>query len=596
MAKLKTGPKVILIAATVGGGIFLASQAANRGLIPGLGIKESAVPEAVALPQAQEVQHVKADKELGCPSGKVIGTGIPVRAAIWAWNSQMGWVCSNGGAQTTEGSLQAKNGVTNLQFIRQDDVSLMQAGLVKFAEQLKDGVPQPTEGYHFVAIMGDGAAAFLAGVQPQLEKLGSEYTAQIIGSAGFSRGEDKFMGLPEWKMDPQAAKGALVAGYLRDGDWNIALKWAGDNGIKNNPDETTYDPEAINWVSTASYIDASKKYISGHCEDRRVVSNGKPTGENKKICVDGVVTWTPGDVMIAKEKGGLVSIASTKEYYWQMPNTIIGIKKWNRDNRKLVENMLYAMYQGGEQVKFYDSALKKAAQFSAEVYKEETAAYWAKYYKGVTEKDAQGISVELGGSSVNTLADVMNLYGLLEGSTNIFAATYTVFGNLVVSQYPEVVPSFPPVKDVLDTSYTVNISQREGVQMGTATVPDFTPGDRINDVVSKKAWTINFQTGSAEFTKSTHATLKELLDQLVVTQLKVEIHGHTDSVGDANSNMALSEKRAFAVKEYLEWNAKRNFPEGRITVHAHGQESPVAPNSTDVGRAKNRRVEIVLGN
>ena len=46
---------------------------------------------------------------------------------------------------------------------------------------------------------------------------------------------------------------------------------------------------------------------------------------------------------------------------------------------------------GGDQVKSFSPALKKAAQISAEIYDEETAEYWEKYYKGVTETDRKGL-------------------------------------------------------------------------------------------------------------------------------------------------------------------------------------------------------------
>jgi outer membrane protein OmpA-like peptidoglycan-associated protein len=75
----------------------------------------------------------------------------------------------------------------------------------------------------------------------------------------------------------------------------------------------------------------------------------------------------------------------------------------------------------------------------------------------------------------------------------------------------------------------------------------------------------------------------------------VEIHGHTDSDGGADGNMRLSEARAFATKRWLEQQAPAAFPEGRIRVFAHGQTEPVESNATLAGKAKNRRVVIVIG-
>lgn len=534
-------------------------------------------PNATAIPAA-------ADAPPGCAN-------LPeVRFYHWAWNAQMGLMYATGGKQAVAGSLMCANGV-NLKLIREDNTDNMQNFMATFAEGLKKGEANPSGGAHFVAIMGDGSATFLKALNDRLEKLGGDYIAQVVGSAGYSRGEDKFMGPAAWKANPQAARGGLVAGVLRDGDWNIALKWLGDNKIPNNPSETTYDPDALNWVNASDYIEAAQKYVSGFCVDLKNVK----TGSKEKKCVNGVVTWTPGDVTVAEQKGGLVNIVSTKEYRAQMPNVIIGNKKWMQANPKLVSGMLKAIFDAGDKIKESDDALRKAAAISALVYKEKDAAYWYKYFRVVEQKDKQGQEVELGGSSVNNLADNLQLFGMTPGAINAFAATYTVFGNVVKSQYPDLVPSFAPADKITDTSYLKAIADT-AAPTTKADNPTFTQQQKITAVVSKKAWDIQFATGSAEFTPQTTETLKTLLADLVVAGgTLVEVHGHTDDQGTPDGNMKLSESRAFAVKAWLEKQSPTNFPEGRVKVLAHGQTEPVVPNSSAENRAKNRRVVIVLG-
>jgi len=294
-----------------------------------------------------------------------------------------------------------------------------------------------------------------------------------------------------------------------------------------------------------------------------------------------------------------VSIVSTKEYASQMPNTIIGIDKWMKDNRPEVEGMLNAIFQGGDAVKGSTGALRKASEVSAQAYNESgaDAAYWEKYFRGTTEPDKTGQMVELGGSSVNNLADNLMLFGLAPGSSNLFGATYRVFGDIVKEQYPDLVPSYYPVEQILDTSYVQGVASRASeAEKAMAERPTFTAAEPVRTVVSRKAWQINFESGSANFTPSATAQMEQLLrDLLVASGAAVEVHGHTDSAGNPDKNMALSEERAFAVKQWLEAKAPANFPEGRIRIFSHGQQNPVAPNSTDAGRAKNRRVEIVIG-
>ena len=559
----------------------------NPGLLGKLAPKASTsatsnVPNVASLP-GEGGGFPAVDPTPGCAD-------LPkVRFYLWAWNAQMGVMHATGGKQATKGSAMCAHGV-NLELVREDNTDQMQNLMVGFGEHLKKGESNPKEGAHFVAIMGDGSAVFLKGLNDKLGKLGPDYEAAVVGSAGYSRGEDKFMGPPAWRDNPQKARGGLVAGVLRDGDWNIAMKWLADNKIPNNPDESKYDPDALNWVNASDYVDAGQKYVSGFCTELVNVKSGK----KEKRCVDGVVTWTPGDVTVAENKGGLVSIVSTKEYRSQMPNVIIGNKKWMSEHRDLVVGMLSAIFESGDAIKHDDAALRRAAAVSAVVYGEKDAAYWHKYFTVQKERDKKGLEVELGGSSVNNLADNEQLFGLAPGSTNAFAATYTVFGDVVRSQYPQLLSTYYPVDRVLDVSYVKDVAKTSA-----RTSPDlakFAGDQKVKQVVSSRSWDIQFQTGAASFDKATSAELEKLTDDLVIASgTLVEIHGHTDAAGNADANMRLSEERAFAVKKYLETRAPSQFPEGRIKVVAHGQTEPVSSNATAEGRAKNRRVVVVMG-
>jgi OOP family OmpA-OmpF porin len=72
-----------------------------------------------------------------------------------------------------------------------------------------------------------------------------------------------------------------------------------------------------------------------------------------------------------------------------------------------------------------------------------------------------------------------------------------------------------------------------------------------------------------------------------VTKLRIE--GHTDNVGSAPANEALSGERALAIKKFL---VDKGINKTRLIAVGFGQNKPVADNSTEEGRAKNRRTEF----
>ena len=117
----------------------------------------------------------------------------------------------------------------------------------------------------------------------------------------------------------------------------------------------------------------------------------------------------------------------------------------------------------------------------------------------------------------------------------------------------------------------------------------------LNDELNKSGhvavYGIQFDTGKATIQPSSANVLAEIVKLLQQNaDLKLRVEGHTDNQGNAATNQTLSEKRAQAV---VAWLTGKGIAASRLTSKGFGATKPVADNSTDDGRAKNRRVELV---
>jgi len=103
---------------------------------------------------------------------------------------------------------------------------------------------------------------------------------------------------------------------------------------------------------------------------------------------------------------------------------------------------------------------------------------------------------------------------------------------------------------------------------------------------------ISFDTGRADVKPELRSVLDSFASGLKDDRTtRIRIIGHTDSTGSDAINDPLSLSRSRAVATYL---ADRGIDAGRIETEGRGSHQPIADNSTDAGRAKNRRVEILL--
>ncbi len=117
----------------------------------------------------------------------------------------------------------------------------------------------------------------------------------------------------------------------------------------------------------------------------------------------------------------------------------------------------------------------------------------------------------------------------------------------------------------------------------------------VNEAKEGSSFVINnlyYNTNSADLKSESFIVLEAFAEYLKEnSNIKIELQGHTDNVGVASANEALSANRAFTVKAFLE---EKGIDGKRITAKGFGPKLPIAENTTEEGRAKNRRIEFMI--
>lgn len=145
----------------------------------------------------------------------------------------------------------------------------------------------------------------------------------------------------------------------------------------------------------------------------------------------------------------------------------------------------------------------------------------------------------------------------------------------------------------------------KGVSTGANTTEDPTASQKADRTLEEmgakrtpEGWTLTlpetvlFDYNSAELRPDATSTLGRVAELLnYFNKAKIGVNGHTDNTGTADFNRDLSSRRAVSVADAL---AADGVAKGRMTVTGLGESKPIASNSSDAGKQKNRRVEIVL--
>lgn len=151
---------------------------------------------------------------------------------------------------------------------------------------------------------------------------------------------------------------------------------------------------------------------------------------------------------------------------------------------------------------------------------------------------------------------------------------------------------FKAVKDMNDTAHEIYKACRtkEGIELAKDVIKK---AKALCRVVDRMTLTTNFDFDKSDIRESDVAKLKKAVEFVKkYPGFKIQLEGHTCSIGTEEYNQGLSERRAAAVKKYL---VQEGGIDGkRITTIGYGESNPAATNDTREGREKNRRVEILI--
>ena len=203
----------------------------------------------------------------------------------------------------------------------------------------------------------------------------------------------------------------------------------------------------------------------------------------------------------------------------------------------------------------------------------------------LTTDDVSGM---LSGLKLTAFADNAQFFGL-SGPKSYFTSLFN--GAFVIWRKKGVITSVVDAKDWQDSRFVSALADQYKSQKVEETFA-FKDKPKLTDrAIVNKSLSIHFTTGSDEIMPGSYFTLDSLGETMLAfgsTFLKVE--GNTDARGTEGVNKSLSQKRAEAVKKYLVTNFA--IPEARFVTEGKGSANPIAANTTEDGRALNRRTDI----
>ncbi|MEW5983033.1 MAG: OmpA family protein [Acidobacteriota bacterium] len=599
------------------GSLVLAGSAFYSIILPRLGM-----PAIVAPPPPREaIYPITPSRQTSVPRIQPLPGTTVVGLAHDTSGAGLAWALANMGKVTDPGSLMAGHRIT-MQFHRLEPVSKRIDALRTMAAAFKAAgtapreaaLPGGQEGVHFFTVSGDTSSWVLSDANKALQEVDPGFEAEIVGFVGTSGGEDSLLGPPEWQRQPQNSIGTVVAGIPDDSAWCVLLFWCAQHDIPLNADQGYYDPKALNFVETQTADAAAGMYIDSTPVERVFLSGGedrrrRPVSQGGKgsIAISGVTTRTPVARRIASERGGLVTIASTRHYPSHAPHFIVGLKQWNQRNPQVVVDMLAALFDASLRIERSHREVKdqrvtpkadtddrwRASQFLQELLDAGSPEEWYDGYEPAAVQDRRGLAVEIGGARAATLRQNLVFFGLERSGPDRGQAVYSRFAGLADPYDSRSAASAPEWRNAFAETYLEDVY---------AQYPELAPPDPSQAGTFSRgplAYTIPFALRLSDLTPEGERVLGEAVGQMrQAGRSRIEIHGYTDSFGSPESNLLLSRQRGERVASWLRERLGAAMPPD-VRVIPHGAEDPVVADRVNGEfipelMTRNRRVVIKI--
>ena len=319
----------------------------------------------------------------------------------------------------------------------------------------------------------------------------------------------------------------------------------------------------INIQGVPSAIDAAAAFKSGN--------------------VDAAVVWSPDDELSVRAVTGAKVLESTRSASNIIADVFFAKRDYVEANRDRLE-------------KLYAGWMRGAAEINASEANKQRAARIIGPEMSLTEDDAiamiDNVRLTTHGDNVNFFGQNPDFRGVTGGQ--LYRKMEQEYRNLGLIDGR--VPDFRQASYgtlVINANDELTGSENAAEPSATFDRVDAAEGDNLEAIATKRV-SINFPTGVATLDDQA----KEIIDDEFVQIAKafgnarIRIEGNTDNTGSAGTNQALSKSRAQTVADYL--SSEYNMDPNRFIIIGNGPDNPIANNSSESGRALNRRTDFEL--